>query len=123
MYVYARFHEPIYDVPQSAVDIHVIFNSAATFGMVILFMYLFHNVAVRSEEKLEKQATVDNLTGLYNRHYLLAALDQAEGGSISITVTIGVSKYAEGMTNDGWISQADEKLYYGKKNGKNQVVA
>ena len=78
VYVYARFHDPIYNVPRSAIDIHIIFNSVATFSIVILFLYLFHNIAIRNEEKLERMAMVDNLTGLYNRHYLLAALNQME---------------------------------------------
>ncbi|MCR4794890.1 MAG: GGDEF domain-containing protein [Ruminococcus sp.] len=211
VYVYARFHDPIYVVPRSAIDIHIVFNSVATFGIVILFMFLFHNIAINSEEKLERMALVDNLTGLYNRHYLLAVLDKLktestestenrwialldiddfkkvndvyghncgdyilhdiavlaqktcndcticrwggeefiilssrknysteiletlrkkiadeqfrfEGNEIKITVTVGVSYYDENLTNDVWISKADEKLYLGKSNGKNQVV-
>lgn len=75
VYLYARFNEPLYTYPQSAVDILVAFNSMATFSIVILYAYLFHNVAIHSEEKLEKMALMDKLTGLYNRHYLLAFLD------------------------------------------------
>lgn len=41
-----------------------------------------------------------------------------EDFSLKITVTIGVSAYDCGLNNDAWISEADEKLYY----GKNQVV-
>ena len=160
---------------------------------------------IKSEEKLEQMALIDNLTGLYNRHYLLAFLDHIEtnapeerwlaildiddfkkvndtyghncgdmilhqvadivkltcrncivcrwGGeefiilsnkrecspdvletlrqtiaeeefkfeneSIHITVTIGVAQFDGEPTNDGWISKADERLYHGKKNGKN----
>ena len=208
MYVYARYNEPLYDIPQKATDILVIFNSVATFSIVILFICLFHHVAIRSEEMLEKMALMDNLTGLYNRHYLLAVLDSMEiknpedcwiamldidyfkkvndsyghncgdyilhevaefakqickdctvcrwGGeefiilstkrgcstdlletlrkkieneifryednSLNITVTIGVSVYSSEINNDAWISKADEKLYYGKSNGRNQVV-
>ncbi len=208
VYVYARFHDPIYNVPRSAIDIHIIFNSVATFSIVILFLYLFHNIAIRNEEKLERMAMVDNLTGLYNRHYLLAALNQMEtkspvdrwialldiddfkkvndtyghncgdyilhqvavlaqetckdcivcrwggeefiilsarkscgserlealrkkiadevfryeGSDLRITVTIGVCSYNESLSSDIWISKADEKLYFGKNNGKNQVV-
>ena len=208
VYLYARFHEPLYDVPQKAVDIHIIFNSGATFSIVILFLFLFHDVAINSEEKLERMAMVDNLTGLYNRHYLLSVLDRTEavspekrwialldiddfkkvndtyghncgdyilhhvaelskqvcndcivcrwggeefiilsmntehstdiletlrkriadekfrfeGCELNITVTIGVCGYDKDLTNDVWISKADEKLYIGKKNGKNQVV-
>ena len=208
MYIYARHNDPLYNIPQKAIDILVIFNSVATFGIVILFICLFHHVAIRSEEMLEKMALMDNLTGLYNRHYLLGMLDSMEiknpedcwiamldidnfkkvndtyghncgdyilhevaerakqtckdctvcrwGGeefiilsrkkecstdlletlrrniadetfnyedsTLKITVTIGVSAYSGEISNDAWISAADEKLYYGKTNGKNQVV-
>ena len=208
VYLYARFNEPLYTISRNATDLLIVFNSVATFSIVILYLCLFHNLAITSEEKLEKMALIDNLTGLYNRHYLLATLDQTEnnapygrwlaildidnfkrvndtyghncgdyilsqvaklakntckdcivcrwGGeefmilssktecstdildtlrkniaeseftfesnSLHITVTIGAAKYTEDTTNDGWISKADEKLYFGKNNGKNQVV-
>ena len=207
-YIYARTHEPIYQVSKLGVDILIAFNSAATFGIVILYMVLFHNVAIHSEEKLEQMALIDNLTGLYNRHYLLTSLEHMEVGSpedrwlavldiddfkkvndtyghncgdyilkqvafitkktckdcivcrwggeefiilstlrdnktdvldelrskiesekfsfegneLHITVTIGATNYESGFSNERWISQADEKLYNGKTNGKNQVV-
>ena len=41
---------------------------------------------------------------------------------LRITVTIGVADYDSGRSNDLWISAADEKLYYGKRDGKNKVV-
>lgn len=39
-----------------------------------------------------------------------------------ITVSIGISKYQEGIGNDDWIKNADEKLYEAKYNGKNQTI-
>lgn len=208
MFVYARIHEPLYQIPRSAEDALIAFNSVVAFGVVILYVSLYYYVAINSEEKLEKMAMVDNLTGLYNRHFLLASLEGInktledcwiaildidnfkkvndtyghnggdsilhqvadivqktcegcivcrwggeefiilstqkgnsidileklrkniadeqfpyDGIKIHITVTIGVNQYVSGLTTDKWISQADEKLYYGKKNGKNQVVS
>ena len=75
-YIYARVSEPLYAVPESGVNIFIVFNSLASFGIVIIYVCLFHNVAIGSEEKLEQTAMIDNLTGLYNRHYLLASLEQ-----------------------------------------------
>ncbi len=207
-YLYARVHEPLYEVPRSAIDILISFNSIASFSIVILYVCLFHNVAIHSEERLETMALIDNLTGLYNRHYLLASLDHMqrdlspaywiaildiddfkkvndtyghncgdyilreiaslarqtckdcivcrwggeefiilsaksacptqiletlrttiadtvfrfEADSLRITVTIGAAHYDCKLTNDTWISVADERLYTGKKAGKNQVV-
>ena len=80
VHVYARFNEPLYEIPRSAIDILLIFNSFATFSIVTLYVWLFHNVAINSEEKLEKMAMIDNLTGLYNRHYLLESLDSLKNG-------------------------------------------
>lgn len=208
VYVYARTHEPLYTIPESGMNILILFNSVAAFSIVIIYVWFYHKIAIESEEKLENMALVDNLTGLYNRHYLLAVLDQSEqcepdnrwlamldidnfkkvndtyghncgdyilhevaaiarqtcanctvcrwggeefivlsrdgrcttavletlrqriadepfrydGKPLQITVTIGVMQYDERLTNDGWISKADEKLYHGKTHGKNQVV-
>lgn len=45
-----------------------------------------------------------------------------EGKRISLTVTIGVSRYRIEQSIDEWINVADKKLYQGKRNGKNQVI-
>lgn len=207
-YIYARTHEPLYTVPRIAEDIMIVFNSIATFSIMIIYVCFFYKVAIRSEEKLEKMALIDNLTGLYNRHYVLTSLEQMRintsderwialldiddfkkvndtyghncgdyilhrvaelaqqickdcivcrwGGEeflilsakhdcrtelletlrkkiadeefrfekdvLHITVTIGAAQYNSNVTNDGWISAADEKLYSGKNSGKNKVV-
>ena len=39
------------------------------------------------------------------------------------TITIGVASYNNDETIDDWIKRADEKLYQGKHNGKNQTVS
>ena len=208
LYFYSRNTEPLYSIPRYAEDFLITFNSVASFSIVILYCFFYYYVAITSEEKLEKMAMIDNLTGLYNRHYLLGTIDNMgkknmddywlaildidnfkgvndtyghncgdyilhqiavisqetckngtvcrwggeefiilanstecskdvlevlrqkisseqfkyEGQTIRITVTIGVSQYDSNRSNDAWISKADEKLYYGKKNGKNQVV-
>ena len=45
-----------------------------------------------------------------------------EGHAHRITVTIGVHNYQKEMALEKWVKYADEKMYAGKKNGKNQVV-
>jgi PleD family two-component response regulator len=37
-------------------------------------------------------------------------------------MTTGVAYRAKDETIDKWIQRADEKLYYGKQNGRNRVV-
>lgn len=44
-----------------------------------------------------------------------------QGTTLKVTTTIGMAWYREGHSIDEWINAADEKLYEGKKNGKNQV--
>jgi len=41
---------------------------------------------------------------------------------ISVTITAGLQKCENGMGVETVIKGADEKLYIGKNNGKNQVV-
>ncbi len=41
---------------------------------------------------------------------------------VGVTVTMGVCAYQKGMSIKAMIEDADEKLYWGKRHGKNQVV-
>ncbi len=45
-----------------------------------------------------------------------------ENREISVTVTIGLSRYEQGLGVDEWINAADTKLYQGKQSGKNRLV-
>ncbi len=42
--------------------------------------------------------------------------------SVFVTVTIGISLYSPSNSLEQMMEEADTKLYYGKQNGKNQVV-
>lgn len=44
---------------------------------------------------------------------------EAEAG---VTVSVGWSKYRKGITGEALLKQADEAMYYSKKNGKNRVT-
>lgn len=46
-----------------------------------------------------------------------------EGKKINVTMTAGVEPKNRDITLDKWLVTADEKLYTGKTNGKNQVVS
>ena len=41
---------------------------------------------------------------------------------VSVTVTMGISAYRDGLTIQDMMDDADVKLYWGKQNGKNRVV-
>ena len=45
-----------------------------------------------------------------------------EGRVIKVTITIGAAERKDGQTIDNWIQDADDRLYEGKKSGKNKVV-
>ena len=45
-----------------------------------------------------------------------------DGVIVNVTVTIGVSSYKGGRSIQDMMDDADAKLYFGKRNGKNQVV-
>ena len=46
-----------------------------------------------------------------------------ENAKIRLTITIGMVNYEEGLSLERWIELADEKMYSGKKSGKNKTVA
>ena len=45
-----------------------------------------------------------------------------EGHEHRITITIGVAHYEKDMTLEKWVELADEKMYFGKKAGKNRTI-
>ena len=45
-----------------------------------------------------------------------------EKNRIAVTVTVGYAIKDGTQSIDKWIQRADEKLYYGKNNGKNAVI-
>ncbi len=42
--------------------------------------------------------------------------------TLHLTITVGIAKYISGTTIDEWITRADDKLYEGKRTGKNKTV-
>lgn len=45
-----------------------------------------------------------------------------QGTKHKITITIGVANYKKDIALEKWVDLADEKMYTGKRSGKNQVV-
>ena len=46
-----------------------------------------------------------------------------DGVEIAVTATIGIAPYRDGISVQQMINEADLKLYFGKRNGSNQVVS
>lgn len=57
------------------------------------------------------------------RKDILNSVVESKEGNVQVTVTMGIAEYHENATIRELIDEADQKLYYGKKHGKNQVVA
>ena len=45
-----------------------------------------------------------------------------DGRKIDVTITSGIATFTKGQSVDEWIKVADDRLYFGKNNGKNRVV-
>lgn len=75
------------------------------------FVILSEKITNKSVILEKLRETVQNKTFYYDDKQL------------SVTVTIGAEEYSSGLSADHWISRADEKLYTGKKSGKNCIVA
>ena len=69
---------------------------------------------------LEKNRCYEKLEAL--RKNIENEVFEYEGNKHKITITIGVHNYQKEITLEKWVKFADEKMYAGKKNGKNQIV-
>ncbi len=61
--------------------------------------------------------TVEGLRKFYEQYTF-----KYEDLKLSLTITIGLTKYQDNMAVDEWINQADKLLYEGKNSGKNKTV-
>ena len=65
-----RFIAPRYEMSAAVTFGCRIFNSVSVLGIILLFFGMLTKIASSYEQDLAAQATHDNLTGLWNRHYL-----------------------------------------------------
>ena len=71
-------------------------------------------------EENEKAPVLDRLEALRKR--IESEPFGFEGEPIHVTVTIGATKNCDEISLESWVSQTDEKMYLGKKSGKNKTV-
>ena len=76
--VYVIIRGPVYEANSFFLSFCMIFNALAVFCFLIGFSKLSHKMIVASEDKLSDMAHMDQLTGLYNRRYIIEHLDQLE---------------------------------------------
>lgn len=56
------------------------------------------------------------------RQQVASKVISKKGKDVQVTITIGMSEYQDGMSIHSMIEEADQNLYRGKNNGKNQVI-
>lgn len=76
--------EPSYEISDHTAMVVYVYNSLITFTMLLFFSLVFmreilysHNVLEKQNERLDRMAGVDALTGLYNRRSLSKFIDTA----------------------------------------------
>ena len=74
--VITTFVGSIYHVVDTMAFVGLVLNSLAVFSFVAVFFGVLTKLSSFYEEELGRQATHDKLTGMVNRHYLVAQLDK-----------------------------------------------
>ena len=206
--VYVILKGPVYELDASVACVWLVVNAVSVFCFLFGYASLMLKFVMDSEHKLTQMANTDRLTGLSNRHYMMAYLKNLrqetlsgqwlamadiddfkkindtyghscgdyvlieianamqevcqgctvcrwggeefliisdtgaakpalleqlrqkvqntpfsyQGHDFAVTVTIGVSSYQPGQSLDGWVHDADNKLYEGKAAHKNRVI-
>ena len=69
---------PIYETDPMFASIFWIINSSTVILFLIIYSSLMMKGIITSEKKLFDMAHKDRLTGLYNRHYMMGILEEAE---------------------------------------------
>ncbi|RDU24565.1 GGDEF domain-containing protein [Anaerosacchariphilus polymeriproducens] len=74
---YSFYYFPIYNTQESTKLVIYIINSIIVFVFFILYLINFNNVVSKSENLLQKIASYDELTQIYNRHKIKNLLNTA----------------------------------------------
>lgn len=69
---------PIYEADKSLARVFWVTNSVIVFGFLIFYTGFLIRTIIGSEEKLNRIALMDNLTGLHNRHFMMDKLEAVE---------------------------------------------
>lgn len=69
---------------------------------------------------LDQESQFERLENL--RKTIEAEQFEYEGEKLNVTITIGAASYSNDISLERWIELADEKMYQGKKSGKNRTI-
>ena len=73
---YALINGPVYDVDPVFTFRCMIGNALGVFCFLIGYTRLINRLVLSSEDRLSEAALKDQLTGLFNRHYIMAYMDE-----------------------------------------------
>lgn len=73
---YAVLKGPVYEVDAAFTFRCMIGNAISVFCFLIGYTSLVHKLVRSSEERLSEMAHKDQLTGMYNRHYVMTYMDE-----------------------------------------------
>lgn len=88
---YAIKHGPTYHIDSNVVSLCMYINAIAVFLFLVGYSSFIHKVILESENKLSDMAHLDQLTGMFNRRYMMEHLE----------------KLRETVTPEYWIAMAD----------------
>ncbi len=79
---------PIYAPNMAIARVFWVVNSIIVFSFLIFYTRVLIKATINSEETLKDMALKDNLTKLYNRHYMMTKLEEVEDGLQNIYVSM-----------------------------------
>ena len=74
---FSAYAKPIYETGLRIAGAFWVFNSLAVLSLVVFYSRLMIKMIITSEKQLSDRANKDRLTGLYNRHYMMERLKEA----------------------------------------------
>ncbi|MCR4689405.1 MAG: GGDEF domain-containing protein [Saccharofermentans sp.] len=77
--VYCAFNKPIYELDEEIGWGFYLINSLIVIAFLFFYSRMVLKLSMEYENKLRSAALVDQLTGLFNRHYMITELEKADG--------------------------------------------
>lgn len=111
---------PVYEVPDTACHVFFFLNSSFVLFFLVVYTAVIVNIIRQSENKLEYMAHNDNLTGLYNRHYLMEQLRaMQEKNAINWIAILDIDKFKS--VNDTFGHSSGDKVLVSVANSMTRI--
>ena len=105
---YVSYYGPVYERSEKAASFFWLFNALCVFGFLIYYTaYLIRSI-IKSEQKLTELAHSDQLTGLYNRHFMQSRLEESGGAEQSVIAMADIDDFKK--INDTYGHNAGDEV-------------